>query len=157
VKPNIVLETPLPKEVSLQLLNTAAIKTFELSKLEVIGNIHLAIVNKAQSKRLNAQFAGNNYATDVLSFAYETANSLNELKVPQAKAEIVICLPIARKQAKEYSIDVSSEVVLLFVHGLLHVLGCDHQNNNDKASFESLQNDIIKSLDLNTRKMKWLH
>jgi probable rRNA maturation factor len=157
VKPNIIFETPTPEEVSEKTLQSAAVQTFAAVKSEIIGNIHVVFTDEADSKRLNSQFAGNNYPTDVLSFVYETAQTTEELKLPQAKAEIVICTPIAQAQAKEYNISLQSELILLFVHGLLHVLDHDHQSETQKASFESLQDDIMVSLGLNTRKMKWLH
>jgi probable rRNA maturation factor len=157
VKPNIIFETLPPKEISQTILQNAAAQTFVATKSELIGNIHVAFVDKPESKRLNNEFADNNYATDVLSFVYETATTKAELKIPQAKAEIVICTPIARAQAAEYGLSFQDEVALLLVHGLLHVLGLDHQDDSQKTGFERTQNDIMNALGLKPRKMQWLH
>jgi probable rRNA maturation factor len=78
------------------------------------------ITNDAELRRLNRQFRGKNYATDVLSF-------------PGSK-EVVISYQRARAQAAEFGHDVEVEIRLLMLHGALHLLGLDHETDEGQMA-----------------------
>lgn len=105
------------------------------------GQINLKLVDREESRRLNREYAGNDYATDVLSFTYE--DSTKEL------GDIAICLEVAKEQADSADISLQTELTTLVIHGVLHVLGYDHQNQSQQTRFEQLQNGIVKQLELN--------
>lgn len=157
MKPTVIFETPLPEQISASNIELATEKTFSYLKKQPSGSINLSFVDKEVSQQLNSDYAQNDYPTDVLSFEYGQKDQIEDLKIPQSIAEIVICTPIAAEQAEEYHTTLTDEVILLFVHGLLHSLGYDHQNEAQKASFTQAQDDIIKSLGKSARKMKWSH
>ena len=71
--------------------------------------------------------------------------------------DIAICDELAKKQAEDFATSYESELILLLLHGSLHLLGYDHQDSPQTASMESLQSDIMKSLKLNYRDFKWSH
>lgn len=79
--------------------------------------LSVAVVGRVSIQRLNRQYRKKNKPTDVLSFDH---------------GEIIICYPVARRQAKEHKISVAKELALLFAHGLLHTLGFDHLKPKDK-------------------------
>lgn len=111
-------------------------------------NIGLAFVTAEKIRELNKHYAANDYVTDVLSFEYNTDESLGD---------IAICEKVAKLQAKQHSVSEKSEFSLLVIHGTLHLLGYDHQNKADTASFDQLQNVIMKSLNYEYRNFKWSH
>jgi probable rRNA maturation factor len=111
--------------------------------------IGLSFVDSDKIKQLNKDYAGNDYTTDVLSFSYSDN--------PESIGDIAICTEIAAKQAKEHSVSLESELVLLVLHGSLHLLGYDHQNPSETASMDDLQGDIMGLLDFNYRDFKWFH
>lgn len=111
-------------------------------------NIGLAFVTAEKIRELNKRYAANDYVTDVLSFEYNTDESLGD---------IAICEKVAKLQAKQHSVSEKSEFSLLVIHGTLHLLGYDHQNKADTASFDQLQNVIMKSLNYEYRNFKWSH
>lgn len=78
----------------------------------------LVLVDAPESKQLNHQFRGKNQATDVLSFAGVEKSSFGE---------IVICLPVAKAQAKSNGHSLINEVTYLLLHGILHCLGYEHE------------------------------
>lgn len=121
-----------------------------------VGKISVAFVDEQKSKSINREFSGNDYPTDVLSFDYLVDESQKSSSVEQEYiGEILICTPIAVKQAKHYKIDVKSEIALLLIHGILHLSGLDHQNSSQKTRFERQQSVILKSLNLKQHPMPW--
>ena len=87
-------------------------------------NISLAFVNKEEIKKLNNKFRKKNKATDVLSF---------ELKEKGFLGEIVICPEVVKENAKSYKSTLKKEIVKVFIHGILHLLGYDHEKTNKEA------------------------
>ncbi len=113
------------------------------------GVVNLAFVDEAQARRLNNQFAGNDYATDVLSFNYFEDDD-GEPSEQDTIGEVVICTDVAQRQASEHGVSEYSEYILLFVHGVLHLLGYDHSGMAN-TGFRALQNDIISRLKVDSR------
>ena len=88
----------------------------------------LRMVNNPEIKRLNSHFRGKNYATDILSFpAPEPFRSAGHL------GELVLSLPILKRQARENKLKSEVELQVLLVHGVLHLLGMDHEKSRKEA------------------------
>ena len=117
-------------------------------QLRTDRTIGLSFVEQSEIRKLNKQYADNDYATDVLSFNYENN--------PETLGDIAVCAEIARKQAEEHGVSLESELVLLILHGTLHLLGQDHQDKAGTASMDRLQSDIMEALNFNYRDFKWL-
>ena len=94
-----------------------------------------------ESKELNSQYRKKEYATDVLSFPFNEILE-NSFYI----GDILICYPIAEKQAKERSISTEREIITLMVHGILHLAGYDHET--DKGEMLALQDSFIEDLNL---------
>jgi probable rRNA maturation factor len=90
--------------------------------------LSLALVDENEIKKLNKVYRNKNKATDVLSFDY---------------GEIIICIPVAKQQAESHKVSVNSEIELLFVHGLLHVLGFDHEKPKDNKTMRDAEQKIL--------------
>jgi probable rRNA maturation factor len=90
--------------------------------------VELALVGSARMTALNARYRGKRRPTDVLSFpapkAFRAAGHLGEL---------VICLPVLRAQAREHLHAPEQELRVLLSHGLLHLLGFDHEKGEAQA------------------------
>ena len=118
--------------------------TFKVSKQEKNSEkeISLCICSEAEIKKLNAQYRSKDYVTDVLSF--EPA-SIEGIDLP-ILGDIVICLKRAKEQAIEYKHSLKYELSYLFVHGLLHLLGYDHEEDEEEARimFE-LQDRVLEN------------
>ena len=81
------------------------------------------ITGNAEIRSLNWQFRGKDYATDVLSFPSGASRK------PAHLGSIAISLPQARVQARAYHHSAETEVRILMLHGLLHLLGYDHETD----------------------------
>jgi probable rRNA maturation factor len=84
------------------------------------GDLAIAIVSDARIKALNRKFRRKNEATDVLSFAGQLG-------------DIVIAAGVARRQAREGGHSYATELKVLALHGLLHLLGYDHHDRSDRG------------------------
>lgn len=89
------------------------------------------LVDAREMKRLNQSFRGKAYATDVLSFPIPP--HFFELKGWVHLGELVICEPVMKAQAKEQGHSAAEELDVLMVHGLLHLLGMDHERSEREA------------------------
>ena len=90
--------------------------------------VELLIVGHARMRTLNGKYRGKDYSTDVLSFY--TPEPLFRLGF---LGELVICLPVLQSQAKKLKHTDSTELDVLLVHGVLHLLGLDHEKSLDEA------------------------
>lgn len=100
--------------------------------------ISLLITDDETIHQLNKEYRQKDRPTDVLSFPMEDDIMLGD---------IVISLDTAKKQALERDINVDREVAFLFIHGLLHLLGYDHETSaEDKKEMFALQEEILKKL-----------
>lgn len=97
---------------------------------------------------LNKQYRGVDRVTDVISFALEDAHdvSLTDVRV---LGDIYICIDRMKEQALEYGHSETRELSFLTVHGLLHLLGYDHQTKEDEEVMFGLQRKILSDLNIN--------
>jgi len=137
--------------ISKNLLEKVAAIIASQLKIKSDITIGLKFVDESTSQALNQRYAGHDYATDVLSFEYEPSEHAASI------GDIAICDSIAAKQAQKHGLSLESELVLLLVHGSLHLLGSDHQNQAQSASMDRLQGAIMKELNYNYRDFEWYH
>ncbi len=98
------------------------------------AEVSVAVVGEAVMRRLNATYRGERRATDVLSFTYR--------KRP-AQGEVVICLPVARRQARARAHTLARELEVLLVHGLLHLAGFDHEEPKGCAKMRAYERAVL--------------
>ena len=104
----------------------------------------VSLVSSAQIKKLNSKFRGKRKATDVLSFSAPAPFSSQGFL-----GELIICLPVLRAQAKELKHKSETELEILIVHGLLHLLGWDHEKSGKEAKAMALiEKKILKRVGL---------
>lgn len=108
--------------------------------------VEVNIVDEESIQSINRDYRGKDKVTDVISFAFE--DTLDPTKVatsaaPHILGTILICAQRAIEQALEYNHSEEREFKFLFVHGLLHLLGYDHQNEAEEQEMFNLQNLII--------------
>ena len=112
-----------PYPIDLQLF-TSKLEQIEKA-LKVSGTITIKLGDEKESHELNNLYRQKDYPTDVLSFP------LNEpLSEEFYIGDIHICYPIACKQAEENRIKHEEELLILMIHGILHLCGHDHEADN---------------------------
>ena len=98
----------------------AMMALLQLEKLE----LSLVLTNDEQMRQLNKIYRGQDRATDVLAFAMREGDF--GALAGELLGDVIVSLPTATRQAKERSVDLLGEVTTLVAHGLLHLLGWDH-------------------------------
>ena len=102
----------------------------------------IVFVDDDEIHTMNREYRGVDRVTDVISFALEDNSDLvyNEIRV---LGDIFICIPQMKRQANEYGHSEKRELALLTVHGMLHLLGYDHMNEEDEKEMFDLQELIL--------------
>jgi probable rRNA maturation factor len=102
------------------------------------AEIGLRIVDEAEGRRLNHDFRGRDYATNVLTFVYSSARPLS--------GDIVLCVPVVEEEARQQHKNLTAHYAHLTVHGALHLQGYDHEDNAAAAAMEQLETEIVMQL-----------
>ncbi|MCB1959609.1 MAG: rRNA maturation RNase YbeY [Rhodocyclaceae bacterium] len=97
------------------------------------------LVGEDEARALNRDFRGKDYPTNVLTFIYdETGDTLN--------GDLVICLPVVLREAQAQGKTVAAHFAHLVVHGVLHLQGFDHENDDEAQAMEARESDILEGL-----------
>jgi len=116
------------------------------------GVVSLTFTDDEGIRELNRRFRGVDAPTDVLSFPMREAGEQGPEALPAGEAafeeeeplgDIVISLPRALAQAEEYGHSAEREIGFLFVHGLLHLLGYDHDTEEREREMFSRQEAVL--------------
>jgi probable rRNA maturation factor len=93
-------------------------------QLKLHGSVTIRIASESEVRKLNKRYRRHDRATDVLSFPLAE-------KLPDGfyAGDVLICWPVAKKQAKENGQTLAKELLLLMIHGLLHLQGYDHEKD----------------------------
>lgn len=119
----------------------------------------LSIVSPEQIRELNKQFRDVDAVTDVLSFPTCDNPTRGAITVvcdqinPETDlcniGDVIICMERAKEQANEYGHSLKRELAFLALHGMLHLLGYDHIEEDDEKQMFSLQNEILTKAGIN--------
>lgn len=124
------------------------------------GEVALTFVDNTRIHELNLEYRGIDRPTDVLSFAmnesgedeldiiYEVEEGESLEDVPDVLGDIIISVTRAQEQALEYGHSLERELGFLFVHGFLHLLGYDHQDEASEAEMMSKQEKVLAQVGL---------
>ena len=102
----------------------------------------IIFVDNEKIHELNKQFRGVDRPTDVISFAFEDAEE-EFLSTIRVLGDIYISIPKMQEQAKEYGHSEKRELAFLVVHGLLHLLGYDHQTEEEEKVMFQIQEEML--------------
>ncbi len=128
--------SPLPAESELCLWAQTALR--DLTEVELT----LRLVDSEESRKLNSRFRGKNQPTNVLSFPAELPPGLD---IPLL-GDIVICAPLVNEEAAVQGKSLQAHFAHLVIHGVLHLQGYDHQDDQQAAEMEALEVELLNSL-----------
>ncbi|MEE3342937.1 MAG: rRNA maturation RNase YbeY [Bacilli bacterium] len=119
------------------------IKKLKLNK--AIFNI--IFVDNNEIKNINSTYRGIDKETDVISFALEDNSKIENPEI-RVLGDIYIAINIAYEQAKLYEHSSTREICFLATHGLLHLLGYDHMNEEEEKIMFKKQKELLESYDI---------
>ncbi|MEI3500761.1 MAG: rRNA maturation RNase YbeY [Anaerovoracaceae bacterium] len=110
--------------------------------------VSFSFVDEEEIRRLNAAYRDKDAVTDVLSFPqYDDLRELdNEEEI--CLGDVVICSRVARRQAEEYGHSYERELLYLFVHSILHLLGYDHMEEEEKRQMRIREEYVMEKIGL---------
>lgn len=134
------------EEKYLEIVNEA----FSILNLSFSPIISVSIVDNDYIHQINKTYRGIDRETDVISFAF-LDNEKNKEQLLKSKnvislGDIYISLDKAKEQSINYGHSLNRELLFLFTHGLLHLLGYDHMNKEDEDVMFSLQDRILENI-----------
>jgi len=98
----------------------------------------LRIVDEIEGRALNLSYRGKDYATNVLTFAYDDTLPLY--------GDVVICAPVVEREAKEQDKGLLAHYAHLTIHAALHLQGYDHENKRDATKMEARETALMLKL-----------
>ncbi len=140
---NLILPKSYSKEIDQMRLAIAFREGVKLLGLSKNSSLTLRVTNNRTIRQFNLAWRGENHSTDVLSFE----NAFTDPETgEQYLGDIIISFEKARQQALMGGHTLQSEIELLFVHGLLHLAGFDHDQKEDWAEMTKTQDKILKTI-----------
>lgn len=113
----------------------AQVRRWALAALETDVQATIRFVAAHEGRQLNHEFRGKDYATNVLSFVYETE---------PVSGDLVVCLPVVKREAKEQRKPFKAHLAHMIVHGMLHLQGYDHETGqHDAEIMEQREREIL--------------
>lgn len=101
-------------------------------------DLTIVFLDPVPARKINKQYRGKNYATDVLSF---------ESQIPGELGELVLCPQVLQRQAKEHDHSFKAELAYMLIHGVLHLLGYDHEKSaREAAKMFKIQDQLFDRL-----------
>jgi probable rRNA maturation factor len=138
-------ERPSPVRLSLSLqqgsgtgawpVDRSQLRRWIGAALQTDARLTLRLVGRPEGRALNRQWRGQDHATNVLTFAYGGE---------PLQADIVLCLPVVREEARAQGKRLRDHLAHLVIHGTLHAQGHDHENDRDADVMESLETRILR-------------
>ena len=110
--------------------------------------ISLTFVSEDEIRRLNRMYRKTDMVTDVLSFPLVEDFGQVDRDEELLLGDVVICLPVAERQAGEYGHSREREIVYLFVHSVCHLLGYDHMDEDEKREMRRREEEVMSLVDL---------
>ena len=104
--------------------------------------LSVRIVDEPEGKKLNETYRGATGPTNVLSFPFDE-------KTPEPLpliGDVVVCAPVVAREAQQQNKDLTAHWAHMIIHGVLHLLGYDHQNDSEAAIMETLETEIMQKL-----------
>lgn len=112
------------------------------------ADLAVRIVGAREGRALNRHYRGKDYATNVLSFPADIAEGVKlpkGVKMPLL-GDLVLCAPVIAREAREQKKLLIAHYAHLTVHGALHLLGWDHDDDHDAECMEQLERGILAGL-----------
>ena len=122
--------------------------TLRLLQIEDDVELSCVIVDDERIHQINREYRHIDRATDVISFALEDNEQYYVEGMPRSLGDIFISYDHACQQAEEYGHSLKREMCFLMTHGLLHLLGYDHMNEEEEKEMFSLQKKILNELEI---------
>jgi probable rRNA maturation factor len=108
------------------------------------AELTIRLVDADEGRALNRDYRAKDYATNVLTFAYNEGEELADDE--PTRADIILCTDVLEQEALEQNKTVEEHTAHLVVHGVLHAQGYDHEDDEEASEMEQLERDVLFAL-----------
>ena len=110
-------------------------------------DVTVRLVGEPEARRLNRDYRGKDYATNILSFVYEPDARLHALAAGELlQGDLVLCVPVVLHEAEAQCKTLDAHFAHLVVHGMLHLQGFDHEEDYAAQQMEALERAVLATL-----------
>jgi len=113
-----------------------------LSGYQEPAELNIRLVDEAESRSLNREYRGKDGSTNVLSFPFEVPQVVES----DLLGDLAICAPVLAREAREQNKPLRAHWAYMVVHGVLHLLGFDHQNERQTEEMERVEVELLARL-----------
>ena len=134
--------------ISNELIKDAILAAYEESNRTYNFNVsvNIRIVGREEGTEINKKFKKKNAPTNVLAFVGDPVKE-NKLGIEAPTlGDIVVCYPVVQEESDDLNKSVKDHFVHMIVHGFLHLMGYDHQDDQEEYEMNELTNKILKSV-----------
>ncbi len=117
------------------------LKQWAGAALQSSAQVTIRLVDSREGRRLNRDFRGKDYPTNVLTFVYDP-------DVTGLMGDLVLCAPVIKQEARKQHKPLFHHYAHLVIHGLLHLQGHDHMRKKEAQVMEALETTILKTLNI---------
>ena len=146
---SIQIDEPFIDHIDEELLEKAAQATLATNEEYDSFELGIVITDDENIHRINKEYRGIDAPTDVISFAL--LEGKDEFVMPPDDmlhlGEVIISYPRAVEQAREQKHSTDRELAWLVIHGVLHLLGHDHETDADRQAMQAIENEILDKID----------
>ena len=110
------------------------------------ARVTVRFVDEAEGQALNRDYRGKDYATNVLTFAYDEGEDMPLPEGLPLMGDLVLCVPVVEREAAGQGKPLAAHYAHLIVHGMLHMQGFDHEAEAEAEEMEALERRILAGL-----------
>ena len=144
VKNKLTLSVQYPDARLKEVITRTAIRKWIQAALFAPAELTIRFVDADEGRELNKQYRGKDYATNVLTFAYNEGEEMADDAPTQA--DIILCTDVLEREAAEQKKSVEEHTAHLIVHGVLHAQGYDHEDDDEATEMEGIETELLAEL-----------
>jgi probable rRNA maturation factor len=144
VKNKLSLSVQYPDARLQETITRQKIRRWVQAALFAPAELTIRFVDAAEGQALNRDYRAKDYATNVLTFAYNEGEDVADDAPTQA--DIILCTDVLEQEAKQQKKTVEEHAAHLIVHGVLHAQGYDHDDDEEAAEMEGIETEILAAL-----------
>ena len=142
---NLIIANQTDQNIDMDEKLESVVKTvLETEGLSLDYEVSITFVDKDEIHKLNKEFRNVDRPTDVLSFPMDEDFFIEGVDI--MLGDIVICMDVAKDQAKDFGHSLDREIMYLTAHSMLHLLGYDHLEEDEKTHMRAREKEVMKSL-----------
>lgn len=142
---NLIIANQTDQNIEMDEKLESVVKTvLDTEGLSLDYEVSITFVDKDEIHKLNIEFRSVDRPTDVLSFPMDEDFFIEG--VDTMLGDIVICMDVAKEQANDFGHSLDREIMYLTAHSMLHLLGYDHMEENEKLEMRAREKEVMKIL-----------